>query len=482
MTEILLIIPPFCYGDLSEAGPVYPSMGIVCVAATLEHAGYKVKIIDMFAEGYEESKLKSCLEDPELKIVGVSSVSATFKISLNILKYAKEKRPDTTTIIGGPHITILPDETMKETYIDYGVLGEGDNTAVELADLIIKNKGSPENIKGLCFRKDRTLIKTEKRQFIENLDELPFPAYHLLPMDKYRSYGVYDSGRKTTSMITSRGCPFKCIYCCSSELFGGRWRPMSAEKTIEFIKKLYDEYGIRHIYFQDDEFTVSHERAMKICDWIIDKKIGLTWECLTRVSHVDNELLSKMAKAGCKSILYGIETGYEEGLKQIKKGITLEQAKNAVRLTKKNGMIAKVSFILGFPWESKEEINKTIDFAIKLDADYSFFTILCPFPTTEVYEQIAKEGLFVPEFNMEMYSAMPAADSLIRTKYLTSEEIVQMMGHAYKRLYFRPKYLLKRMLSLRHFSELKRNFKAGLSVLRFTVKSMGKKAKLAKTT
>jgi len=158
MTEILLIIPPFCYGDLSEAGPVYPSMGIVCVAATLEHAGYKVKIIDMFAEGYEESKLKSCLEDPELKIVGVSSVSATFKISLNILKYAKEKRPDTTTIIGGPHITILPDETMKETYIDYGVLGEGDNTAVELADLIIKNKGSPvSSLKDLtratvCFK------------------------------------------------------------------------------------------------------------------------------------------------------------------------------------------------------------------------------------------------------------------------------------------------------------------------------------------
>ncbi|MBN2251421.1 MAG: radical SAM protein [Candidatus Altiarchaeota archaeon] len=475
MPEVLLMIPPFHYGDLSEAGPVYPSMGLVFVTAMLEKAGYCVKLIDMFALGYDKKELREYLKsNGDLKVAGVSSVSATFKTSLDILKLVKEVRPDVKTMIGGPHVTILPESTMQETYIDYGVLGEGDYTALELVDHIIKRKGLLEDIRGICFMKDGSMVKTEDRPFIENIDEIPFPAYHQLPMDKYRSYGVYDSGRKTTSMITSRGCPFKCIYCCSSKLFGGRWRPMSAKKTIEHIKKLYYDFGVRHIYFEDDEFTVSHERVIEICNWIIDSRMDLTWECLTRVSHVDEELLSRMAKAGCKSILYGVETGYEEGLVLIRKGITLEQVRNAIKLTQKHGMLAKASFIVGFPWESKKEIDKTIDFAIKLDADYAFFGILCPFPTTEVYEQISNEGLFVPDFSIDMYSAMPTVDSLIRTRHLTTEELVAMMGYAYKRLYFRPGYLLKRLKSIRHFSELKRNFRAGISVLRFSAKAIGR--------
>jgi anaerobic magnesium-protoporphyrin IX monomethyl ester cyclase len=477
MPEVLLIIPPFYYGDLSEAGPVYPSMGLVFVTGMLEASGYSVKLIDMFALGFNESELKAFLqENKDLKIVGVSSVSATFKTGLGILKLVKEMRPDVKTMIGGPHVTILPESTMREEYIDYGVLGEGDYTARELVDHIIKKKGRPEDIKGICFMRDGKVVQTERRPFIENLDELPFPAYHQLPMEKYRSYGVYDNGRRTASMITSRGCPFKCIYCCSSKLFGGRWRPMSAEKSIEHIKRLYEEFGVRHIYFEDDEFTVSHDRVMKICDWMIDSKLDLTWECLTRVSHVNDELLARMSEAGCKSILYGVETGYDEGLVLIKKGITLDQVKTAIKLTQKHGMLAKASFILGFPWESKKEINKTIDFALKLDADYAFFGIQCPFPTTDVYEQIKKEGLFVPDFSIDMYSAMPTVESLIRTRHLTTEELVALMGHAYKRLYFRPRYLLKRLKGIRHFSELKRNVKAGFSVLKFSNKAirMGK--------
>jgi len=473
MPEVLLIIPPFYYGDLSDAGPVYPSIGLLFVDAMLERAGYSVKLVDMFALGYDEEALKKyLLEDKELKVVGVSIVSATFKTSLAILKLAKEVRPDVTTIVGGPHVTILPERTLQESYIDYGALGEGDYTGLELVDYIIRKKGTPEAIKGICYMKDGKFVRTESRPFIENLDELPFPAYHQLPMDKYRPYGVYDSGRKTTSMITSRGCPFRCIYCCSSKLFGGRWRPMSAKKSIEHIRKLYEEYGVRHIYFEDDEFTVSHERVMEICQWMLDSKVDLTWECLTRVSNVDEKLLEQMAKAGCKSILYGVETGYEEGLVKIRKGITLDQVKKAIRLTQKYGMLAKASFIIGFPWESKEEINKTIDFAIQLDADYSFFGILCPFPTTDVYETVREEGLFVPDFSIDMYGAMPTVESLIRTKYLTTPELVAMLGHAYQRLYFRPKYLWKRLRALRHFSELTRNVKAGLSVLRFSLKAL----------
>lgn len=475
MTEVLLIIPPFNYGELSEAGPVYPSIGVLYVAAVLEKEGYEVGIIDMFAEGYQENKLKSFLNDDELKIVGFSCVSATFKICLKMLRLVKKLRPEVKTLVGGPHVTVLTEQAMKNDCIDFGVLGEGDYTSLELVNYLIKGEGVLKNIKGICFKDKDRLVMTDKRPFIKNLDELPFPAYHLLPMDKYRSYGVFDSGRKTASMITSRGCPFKCIYCCSSKLFGGKWRSMSAEKAIEHIKKLHDEFGVEHIYFQDDEFTVDHQRVMDICDWMIENTPDLTWECLTRVSHVNDKLLERMSEAGCQSIMYGIEVGYSSGLKRIKKGITLKQAIDAINLTKEHCMLAKASFIIGFPWESRKEVKQTIDFAVSLDADYSFFTILCPFPTTEVYEQIKEERLFIDNFSFDMYSGMPAPESLVKTRHLSSEELVNLMGYAYKRIYFNPGYIIKRLLSFRHFSELKRNIKAGLSLLRLSIKSMLKK-------
>ena len=471
MTDVLFIIPPFNYGDMNEAGPIYPSMGLVFVSAVLEQAGYNVKLYDMFALGLDEKVLGKLLEDKNLKVAGVTAVSATFKTSYEILKNIKKIRPDITTIIGGPHVTILPEKTMQEEHIDYGVMGEGDYTALELIDYIIKGAGRREDIKGIAYRDEEgRVVQTERRPFIENLDELPFPAYHLLPMDKYKPYGVYDSGRKTAAMITSRGCPFKCIFCCSSKIFGGRWRPMSAEKTIENIKRLCNEFGVRHIYFEDDEFTVSHERVMKICDGIIESKLDLNWECLTRVSHVDDELLAKMAKAGCKGILYGVEVGYDEGLKNIRKGITLEQARNAIKLTQKHGMIAKAAFIIGFPWEGEKEVKQTIDFAAKLNADYPFFFILNPFPTTDVYETIKKEGLFIPGFNVDMYCAQPALESLIRTRYLTSEELIRLMGYGYKKIYFNPRYLFRQLRRQKHFSELKRNVISGMYLLIFTVK------------
>jgi len=305
MTDVLLIIPPFSYGELSEAGPVYPSIGVLYVASVLEKSGYSVKLVDMFALGYNPEEIKEVLKDKSLKVVGITCVSATFNKSLEILKFVKTNRPDVKTIMGGPHVTILPEPTMKNREIDFGVLGEGEHTSLELTNYIIKNKGRPENIKGICFIKNGKFVRTENRSFIKNLDELPFPSYHLLPIEKYRSYGVFDSGNRTASMITSRGCPFKCIYCCSSKLFGGKWRSMSAKRSTEHIKKLHEDFGVEHIYFQDDEFTVNHKRVTDICDWMIKNTPKLTWECLTRVSHVNDELLKKWLKRVAKAFSMG---------------------------------------------------------------------------------------------------------------------------------------------------------------------------------
>ncbi len=471
MTQMLFVVAPFSYGDMQGASPIYPSVGLATIMACLEKAGYTVKILDMLATGYDEKGFIEALKDPELKVMGVSAIGATILKSFELAKRAKELRPDVKIIAGGPHLSILPEHTMRQGSIDYGIIGEGEITAVELMDYVIKKKGTLATIKGLCYMDHGKLIMNEKRPWIANLDDLPFPAYHLLPMDKYRAYAVYDNGRRTLSMVTSRGCPFLCTFCCSSKVFGGRWRAMSAKKALEHIQRLHDEFGVRHIYFEDDEFTVRHDRVIELCQGMIDKKWDITWDCLTRVSHINDEILAIMAKAGCKSILYGVETGYEEGLKQIKKGITLDQVTKAVKLTQKYGIRVKATFIIGFPWETRENVMQTIDFAAKLGADYPSIQVLCPFPTTEIYEQIRDEDLFIPEFTVDMYTAILAPRSLVRTKHLTSEEIVQLMGYGYRRLYMQPKYLFRKLTEMNNFSDLKRHIAAGWSVLKLSVKS-----------
>ena len=468
---MLFVVAPFDYGDMQGASPIYPSVGLATVCACLERAGYSVKILDFLATGYNEQEFLTALQDKELKVMGVSAVGATILKSFELCQKAKALRPDIKTIAGGPHLTILPDHTMAKGAIDYGIIGEGDLTAVELVDFIVKKKGRLEDIKGLCYMKDGSLVMNEKRPWIESLDDLPFPAYHLLPLNKYRAYAMFDNGRRTLSMVTSRGCPFLCTFCCSSKVFGGRWRAMSPPKVIEHVKRLYDEFGVRHIYFEDDEFTVNHERVIALCQGIIDSKLDVTWDCLTRVSHVNDKLLSIMAKAGCRSILYGIETGYQEGIKKIKKGITLEQATRAVRLTQKYGIRVKATFIIGFPWEGRKEVLQTIDFAAKLGADYPSVQILCPFPTTEIYETLRNDDLFIPDFSVDMYTAILSPTTLVKTHYLSSEELVQLLGYAYRRLFLRPQYIFRKLMDMNSFNDFKRHVEAGFSVLKLSMKS-----------
>ena len=346
MVDILLITPPFEYGLFESASPRAPALGLATVASMLEKNGYKVRIIDLFVEKYTGDELEKEIRQSRPAIVGMTSVTANSQEAAKILRFVKKIDPNIVTVYGGPHLTIMPELAMKSSNADYGVMGEGDITAIELADYVIKGKGEKSKINGICYMEENELIKTKPRPFIENLDELPFPAYHLLPIELYKPYAVLDVGRKFSTMITSRGCPFSCIYCTSSKVFGGRWRAQSPRRVFDEITLLYKKYNVSHIYFQDDEFTVSHKRTEKICDLIIESGMDVIWECLTRVSHINEGLLKKMATAGCKSIAYGVETGYPEGIAKINKKITLEQANKAIKLTKKYNIMARASFII----------------------------------------------------------------------------------------------------------------------------------------
>ena len=473
MTDILCIVPPFSYGKIDALSSKCPNLGIGIIAAVIENLGYDIKILDCFGLELTKGEIIKDIEKHNPNIILIGAVTANFRISKELLKEAKEINRSVINIIGGPHVTINPESAFEEKGLcDYVVIGEAEDTIVELLGHI-KNKSNikKEEIKGIIYKEDNDkVIKTEKRGVLNPLDKLPIPAYHLFPMDKYHSYGWLDLGRKFTTMITSRGCPFKCVFCQSS-IQAVYWRQRSAEKVFDEIKLLYDKYDIRHIYFQDDEFCVNHQRVIDICKKIKDSEMDLVWECLTRVNHMDDELLSTMASAGCKSIIFGIETGYEEGFKKINKPITCDMVIKAVRMAQKYGIMVKVSFIMGFPWEGKEEMKKTIKFAKKVNADITFFNVLNPYPQTPIYNEVIANNLFEQPDNYEGH-IIHGTDPLLRTKKLTAKQLRYWSGRAVLEFYLRPSYIFRKLVKVKSFKELKRNLFGGNNYLGVAVKKV----------
>jgi len=465
MTDVLFVVPPFNYKGLDEVSPRCPNIGIAILAAVLEQHKYDVKVLDTFVLNLKNEEIVKAIKNIKPRIVAITSVTANFPYAMDIIRLVKETDPSITTVYGGPHVTIMPHTALNSKDVDYIVVGEGEETIVELVDYVLNKKGDKAKIKGIGYRDDKgEIVIAEKRWFIADINKIPMPAYHLLPMHAYRAYGWLDEGRKFTTMVTSRGCPFQCTYCTSSKIFGYRWRHRNVEKVFEEIMLLYNKFGIRHIYFQDDEFTVDHKRVVDICNKIIENKLDLIWECLTRVSHVDEELLKKMSQAGCKSILYGIECGYQEGIDKINKKITLKQAVDAVRLSKKYGISPKVTFMMGFPWEGKKEIKETIKFAKKLNADLTFFNILNPYPGTPLYEDIKNQNLFVGSPEWEKYIPH-GATPLIKTRYLSEKDLAYWNGVAYLSVYLNPKYFLRKIHLLLNWKDFKRNTGSGFGLI-----------------
>ncbi len=473
MADILCIVPPFSYGKIDQLGSKCPNLGIGIIAAVIENLDYNVEILDCFGLELTKEEVSKELSIRNPNIVLIGAVTANFRIAMELLKEAKKLNPKVINVFGGPHVTVNPKSAFNEEgIIDYAVINEAEETIVELLDYINKKSDIKiGEIKGIMFKDvNNKLIQTEKRPVVKNLDKLPMPAYHLFPMERYHSYGWLDLGRKFTTMITSRGCPFKCIFCQSS-IQAVYWRQRSTEKVFEEIKLLYDKYEIRHIYFQDDEFCVNHQRVIDICEKIKEANMDLAWECLSRVNHVDDELLSSMAEAGCKSIIFGVETGYDEGFKKVNKPITCDMVLRAVKMTQKYDIMVKVSFIMGFPWEGKEEMKKTIKFAKKVNADITFFNVLNPYPGTPVYEQVIQDNLFEQPENYEGH-IIHGTDPLLRTNKLSANELKYWSGRAVLEFYLRPSYIFKKLMKVKNWKELKRNFFGGNNYLLVAMKKV----------
>lgn len=329
-----------------------PPLGLGYLASNLRENGFKVRIIDDLVEKLSFDELLKRLKGS--KIVGITSTTATFNSALAYAKKIKNALKDVFLILGGVHVSFEPEKALQNDFVDAVCIGEGEETIVEVAERVEADK-SLEGVRGVYYKENGKIIRNERRGFIEDLDSLPFPAYDLMPLDKYTVLG---ERLEQFPMITSRGCPFACRYCSSSLYMGHRFRARSARNVADEIEWLCEEFEAKHIAFGDDTFTLNKKRVVDICTEIKKRGLEITWSCSSRIDTITAELLKMMKSAGCVAIYYGIESASKRILDYYRKKISLEKAKEVVRATKKAGISAICSFILGAPMETKEEMKK----------------------------------------------------------------------------------------------------------------------------
>jgi radical SAM superfamily enzyme YgiQ (UPF0313 family) len=452
--KVCLISPPYNSAAESVVGITSPPLGLAYIASMLRQ-NHEVKIIDSIILNYTLRDIEKELQTFNPDVVGIASVTPSIYEAYKVAKIAKKVREDCIVVLGGPHATFMSRQTLEECkYIDIIVKGEGEETTKELIESI--EKGAPLNkVRGITFREKNEIIDSEPRPFIKNIDDIPFPSRDLLPMHLYKFNGV-----KYTTMLTSRGCPFKCSFCSSSRLFGGYWRGRSPENVLEEMKIIYEEYNIKNIEFIDDTFTLDQERAEKICDGIIKQGWDISWGASSRVDTLSKKLVEKMKKAGCWILFLGIESGSQKILDAIGKRITIEQAKEAVKIIKDAGIQVLGSFIIGFIQDTKETIKETIKFAKSLNLDYAEFSILTPYPGTPIYEYVEKNNLLLTKD----WSKYTATEPIIKIDNIPEKQLKRFFKKAYIDFYLRPRIVLK-WLKNKQFSFIKSGIKAAINYL-----------------
>jgi radical SAM superfamily enzyme YgiQ (UPF0313 family) len=464
--KIILVSPPFSYGRVNILAPKSPRLGLAQLAACLREKGYEeIYIIDAPALEYNQSETVKAVMDKSPDVVGFTATTTEYPSILKIAKELKNKMPSIRTVVGGPHITVMP-ETLNAEAFDYAVIGEGEQTLLELIEFLFYSKGNISNIKGLAFIQDGKLRLTEPREFLPNLDDLPMPAHDLLPINRYRPPAMSDRGKPFTCMITSRGCPVQCTFCSSSHIFGRKVRYRSVEKVIEEIDYLQNRFGISHVYFQDDEFTINRKRLLAFCKAVKERRREFIWDCLGRVSDIDKEIAEAMAEAGCIGILFGTEFGYQEGLDRVRKRITLEMTRKAIKFAKAAGISARASFMMGFPWESEKEIKKTIDFAMEIKADILAMQIFIPYPGTEIYQSMVDENLIIKrDWSHYIQHSIAGTKPVVRTRYLSNDELKHLNNIAFWRMWTSPFYIFRVLSQIKSLRQFYRIINGGLSIL-----------------
>jgi radical SAM superfamily enzyme YgiQ (UPF0313 family) len=439
----------------SIVNSISPPIGLAILSAVLEKQGYDSDIIDAAALDLGIDEIIARI-DPGTDIIGLTATTPEIDGAIDTAKAIRHSFPEIKIVMGGVHPTLFHKELMEGGICDMVVRGEGENAIIAIA-----MQQPIETIPNLTWRSERgeIMVNPHSSTFVD-LNTLPFPAYHKLPMSRYRSALGAAKRSPSIGMITSRGCPGKCTFCYSG-MFGSKIRFMSAERVFEQILHLKSCYGIREISFYDDTFTANRRRIEDLCNLMISEKADISWSCFARVDSVNPELLKLMKGAGCHQICYGFESADENILRAINKLVDTNSISNAIMWTSEAGIDMRGAFMLGNPEETEETIQKTIDFSKKIGIQFAMFNITTPFPGTALFDWAVEKG-FIRHMDWKLYDLSHA---VMEIPGIPSDVVQRYYYRAYREFYFRLSYVLNRLFSIRTKDDVKNYLKAFRGIL-----------------
>lgn len=447
--DLLLINPgnwSAIYGQVGKLSCIAPPLGIGLVASVVRDRGFSVEILDAEAENLSPEHVADIVANKEPLLAGVSAFTPKMTAATETVHFIKQKAPNVKTIMGGHHPAALPEKTLWETEVDFVCDSEGYFPTANLLEVLRKKPEANEvEVEGICYKKDGEVVQNPPAPLVKNLDELPFVAWDMLPMDRYRAHNWhcfgYESREPYAVVFTSMGCPFNCSYCSVNAVYGrSGFRTRSPENFVEEIDLLVGKYGIKHAEIVDDTFTANKKRVHRICDLLIEGNYGVNFWAYARTDTVDPALLEKMKRAGINWVAYGFESGSE----LVREGVRKGQKKiwDAVKMTYDVDMCIISNFIFGLPDDNRETMQETLDLAIEINGEYANFYSAMAYPGSELYRQAVREGWRLPDdwpgYSHYAYDTLP-----LPTKYLSGPEVLAFRDHAFNAYYSNPKYLEK---------------------------------------
>lgn len=457
--RVLLINPP---SPQPEHYFMSPPLGLMYLASILRAKGHKIKILDLFSFEENYSKLLEILKTQLFDVVGITGMSFQHNTILKTSALIKKVNPEIKTILGGAHASALPNFLLKNEDIDFLLRGEAEFSLPALLN-VIDNPREWQNIPGLCY-KTNEIIEISPPEIVKNIDLIPIPAWDLINFKKYSSapHGFFFEKEPIGRIVTSRGCPFSCTFCAAHIIHSRIWRPHSPKRVLSEIDYLINKLGIQELHIEDDNFSVNLERAKTILKGILKKKydLSIAFPNGLRIDRLDDELLKLMKAAGIYSMTFGIESGSPRILREIKKSLSTEFLEKQLKKIKRYGFYSQGFFIIGFPYEKREDIEATIKFAKKIDLDAAFFGTYVPLPGSSDFQELRKNTkLKLDEINWDQMFSLKAQNM---SYHLSSQEIEYYQRLATRKFYLRPRILLRtigRIHGFKHITSLIKRIK-----------------------
>lgn len=458
--KVLLVWVPFkseeIYGKLAKSAPLLPPLELAYMASYLLFQKQEVVLVDAQVLGLNFKDIEEIIRREKPDLVGTttncpifSCIYSVYSRALEFVRLVKSIDSNIKTFLSGYHPTISPQEVLSQECLDYIIRGEGEVSLSELCKAI-DDRGNLAQICGIGFKRDKELVINEERPFIKDLDILPMPAYHLLPMEKYKFASDTPVPVKGISIRASRGCLFKCYFCPAPGFWKGVMSTHSPKYVISNMNHIFETYQVNRFQFHDDNFGINKEWILKFCNLLLNNKYKFSWECYSRFDLLQEEVLQKMKQAGCRLISLGVESGSDEILKQVK-GFSTEKIDEGMKLLRKIKIKSRLFFMIGPPSKSKKDIDDTIEYAIRLNPDVFHATVSVPYPGSKFYEDIKKNKLAV-NFKERLYSIYetPCDIGGFKKEYLND-----MIRVAYRRFYLRPQYIFGRMFNISTIKNIK---------------------------